>query len=59
MLALYALRAPRLRARARRSSPPSLLAFHAGAVDTGGDVQSEALYLALFLAAVAALWRAR
>jgi 4-amino-4-deoxy-L-arabinose transferase-like glycosyltransferase len=35
-----------------------LLAFHAGAVDSGGDVQSEALYLALFLAAAAALWRA-
>ena len=35
-----------------------LLTLHAGAVDTGGDVQSEALYLALFLAAVAALWRA-
>jgi 4-amino-4-deoxy-L-arabinose transferase-like glycosyltransferase len=35
-----------------------LLALHAGAVDTSGDVQSEGLYLALFLAAVAALWRA-
>jgi 4-amino-4-deoxy-L-arabinose transferase-like glycosyltransferase len=35
-----------------------LLAFHAGAVDSGGDVQSESLYLALFLAAAAALWRA-
>jgi len=34
-----------------------LLAFHAGAVETGGDVQSESLYLALFLAAAAALWR--
>jgi len=35
-----------------------LLALHAGAVDSAGDIQSEALYLALFLAAVAALWRA-
>lgn len=35
----------------------ALLAFHAGAVETSGDVQSEGLYLALFLAAVAALWR--
>jgi 4-amino-4-deoxy-L-arabinose transferase-like glycosyltransferase len=36
----------------------ALLAFHAGAVETSGDVQSEGLYVALFLAAVAALWRA-
>ena len=36
----------------------ALLAFHAGAVETSGDVQSEGLYLALFLGAVAALWRA-
>lgn len=35
-----------------------LLALHAGALDTAGDIQSEALYLAFFLAAVAALWRA-
>ena len=34
-----------------------LLAFHAGAVETGGDVQSESLYLALFLASAAALWQ--
>lgn len=34
-----------------------LLAFHAGAVDVAGDVQSDSLYLALFLAAAAALWR--
>jgi 4-amino-4-deoxy-L-arabinose transferase-like glycosyltransferase len=36
----------------------ALLAVHAGAVETSGDVQSEALYLALFLAALAALWHA-
>lgn len=36
----------------------ALLALHAGAVETGGDVQSEGVYLALFLGAVAALWRA-
>jgi hypothetical protein len=35
-----------------------LLAFPAGAAVASGDVQSEGLYLALFLAAVACLWRA-
>jgi hypothetical protein len=36
----------------------ALLAIHAAAVDVGGDVQSESLYLALFLGSAAALWRA-
>jgi len=36
----------------------ALLAFHAHLVETSGDVQSEGLYLALFLGALAALWRA-
>jgi 4-amino-4-deoxy-L-arabinose transferase-like glycosyltransferase len=36
----------------------ALLAVHAGAIEMSGDVQSEGLYLALFLAALAALWRA-
>jgi hypothetical protein len=36
----------------------ALFAIHAAAVDVGGDVQSESLYLALFLAAAASLWRA-
>ncbi len=34
------------------------LAVHPGAVGLSADVQSDGLYLALFLAAVAALWRA-
>jgi hypothetical protein len=36
----------------------ALLAIHAAAVDVGGDIQSESLYLALVLGAAAALWRA-
>jgi 4-amino-4-deoxy-L-arabinose transferase-like glycosyltransferase len=36
----------------------ALLAIHAAAVDVGGDVQSESLYLALFLGSAAALWNA-
>ena len=36
----------------------ALLALHGAAIDVGGDVQSEPLYLALFLAAAAALWAA-
>lgn len=35
-----------------------LLTLHAGAVEVGGDVQSEGLYVALFLASCAALWPA-
>lgn len=35
-----------------------LLAFHGQAIEHSGDIQSEGLYLALFLAAAAALWRA-
>ena len=35
-----------------------LLAFHAVATEHSGDIQSEGLYLALFLAASAALWQA-
>jgi hypothetical protein len=35
-----------------------LLAFHAIAIEQSGDVQSEGLYLALFLASAAALWSA-
>jgi 4-amino-4-deoxy-L-arabinose transferase-like glycosyltransferase len=35
-----------------------LLTFHAAAAESSGDVQSEGLYLALFLGAAAALWRA-
>jgi 4-amino-4-deoxy-L-arabinose transferase-like glycosyltransferase len=33
-----------------------LLALHSGAIDMSGDVQSEGLYLALFLAACGVLW---
>jgi hypothetical protein len=36
----------------------ALLAVHGGAVDMGADVQSEGLYLALFLGCAAALWSA-
>jgi hypothetical protein len=35
-----------------------MLAFHATAIEQSGDIQSEGLYLALFLASTAALWPA-
>ena len=35
----------------------ALLAFHAIAIEHSGDVQSEGLYLALFLGSAACLWR--
>ena len=42
----------------RAALAAGLLAVHAGAVDMGADVQSEGLYLALFLGTAAALFRA-
>lgn len=57
VLALYALVSRAFGAREGLVAA-WLLALHAGAAEMAGDIQSEALYLALFLASVAALWRA-